>query len=162
MHSPPRVLGGDPPPPQTVAAPSSPDGGPEQEAAVNTGRVPTLFPGAGPQILSCYSPCLCQALRTWHPGQHFAQTRSESELDIQGQADHAKDMGILSQPAAFPGLGGYGASWPAHLPACPGRLAGPGACKLTPYLPLFAPCRHPLLFTLSTKSRAGEDARSYD
>lgn len=113
MQGPPGGLGEDPPPPQTVAAPSSPDGEPEQEAAVNTGWVPTLFPGADPQILSCYSLCLCQALGTWHPSQRFAQTRSESELDIQGQADHAKDMGTFSQPAAFPGLGGCGASQPA-------------------------------------------------
>lgn len=73
----------------------------EQEAAVNTDQAPTLFPGAGPQILSLPDLPL---LNPWdlalRPG--FAQTRSESELDIQGQADHAKDVRTLSWPLALP------------------------------------------------------------
>lgn len=73
----------------------------EQEAAVNTDQAPTLFPGAGPQILSLPDLPL---LNPWdlalRPG--FAQTRSESELDIQGQADHAKDVRMLSWPLPLP------------------------------------------------------------
>lgn len=89
------------PPPQTVAHPALQTESQEQEAAVNTDQAPTLFPGAGPQIQSLLDlPLLNPGDLALRP--RFAQTRSESELDIQGQADHAKDVRTLPWPLALP------------------------------------------------------------
>lgn len=103
------------------------------------------------------SPCLCQALRTWHPGQRLPkQAVSQSwtsDHAKQGQAHSAKDVGTLSQPAPFPGSRGSGAS------RCPLTLSPPEAgraCSLCilPSAALVCPCRCFLLFTFSPKRQS--------
>lgn len=97
-------------------------------------------PTAGPQILSLLNLPLLNP-RDLAPRPGFAQTRSESELDIQGHADHAKDVRTHAVLALSPSQNQEDVVPPDPC-VCPGRLAGPGVCKLTPQLPLFTPSLH--------------------
>lgn len=104
----------------------------------NTGRAPTLFPGARPQILSG-SPAFVQPLalgfQVWLRSAAFSQTRSEHQSWARrARPDRTKGKGL-------PGIcWGWGATQPSYPPP-PRRVcwASPQALACAPAMHGFSP-----------------------